>query len=122
MDQSDPIMHRRDLGAVTVIRFQREWIMDEDDIQSIGEDLVRLVDIDHRHRLVLDLEPVEYPSSAFLGKILWVMVKLRKEGGRMALCHLSPTLTRMFLPHDDESLPGLAFFQNEQDALEWAAR
>lgn len=117
---SEP-MERTDLGRITLIRLRARRIVDEEDIHEIAEALNDLVDREGRNRIVLNLGLVDYPSSAFLGKILWLTIKLRKAGGRLALCRLSEAIARMFQPDPHQPLgQGIGFFREEAAALEWA--
>jgi anti-anti-sigma factor len=114
-------LDRRDVGPVTVVAFTVRRIINADDIQAIGEALESIIEKEGRTRLVLDLGQVDFPSSAFLGRILWILIKLKARGGRLALCRLSPELSRMF-PSDSLSHPGgLHVARTCDEALAWAA-
>ena len=59
-----------EIGGVTVARFVDKKILDETNIQNIGNQLFALVDEDGRKKIVLDFSIVEYLSSAALGKLI----------------------------------------------------
>ena len=59
-----------DIGDVTVVNFVDKKILDEQNIQVIGEQLFSLVDQEGRRKLLLNFGNVEYLSSAALGKLL----------------------------------------------------
>ncbi|MFN0054973.1 MAG: STAS domain-containing protein, partial [Planctomycetales bacterium] len=59
-----------EVGDVTIARFTDKKILDESNIQIIGNQLFSLVDEDHRKKIVLDFTNVEYLSSAALGKLI----------------------------------------------------
>ena len=58
-----------EVGDVTVAKFVDKKILDEANIQAIGNHLFALIDEDGRRKIVLDFSLVEYLSSAALGKI-----------------------------------------------------
>jgi anti-sigma B factor antagonist len=53
-------------------------ILDEQNIQLIGEQLFALVDNDKKKKIVLDFSNVDYLSSAALGKIIALNNKVKK--------------------------------------------
>jgi len=59
-----------EIGDVTVINFVDKKILDEQNIQIIGEQLFSLVDQEGRRKLLLNFGNVEYLSSAALGKLI----------------------------------------------------
>ena len=73
-----------DIGDVTVINFVDRKILDEQNIQVIGEQLFGLVDQDGRRKLLLNFGNVEYLSSAALGKLITLNKKLQAAGGLAA--------------------------------------
>ncbi len=113
-------VERTDLGPVTRVRITSRGFLNMEDTSEFGKELYDLVDQEGRSELVIDLTDVETPSSGFIGKLLWLIIKARKLGGRVALCSLAPSLRKVFQPLPDQQ-PGEAFgfFDNEKDALEW---
>lgn len=112
---------RQDYPEGVLIRLTRGRVVSEDDVQRIGDALLHIVNSEGRNHLVLDLAGVDFLASAFLGKLLWVLIQLRKRGGRMALCHLNETMIRLFQPSSGHAPEGLGFFDNPADALAWVA-
>lgn len=78
-----------DIGDVTFIRFTDSKILDEANVQLIGDQLFSLVDDHGRKKLLLDFSKVEYMTSAFLGKLVTLNKKVQQVGGRLALCNLA---------------------------------
>src|SRR5438874_1612969 len=70
-----------DIGDVTVVNFVDRKILDEQNIQIIGEQLFSLVDEVGRRKLLLNFSNVEYLSSAALGKLITLNKKLQAAGG-----------------------------------------
>ncbi|GBD35768.1 hypothetical protein HRbin36_00883 [bacterium HR36] len=78
-----------DIGDVTFVRFTDSKILDEANVQVIGDQLFSLVDNHHRKNLLLDFSRVEYMTSAFLGKLVTLNKKVQQAGGRLALCNIA---------------------------------
>ena len=100
-----------DFGDVTVVNFTDKKILDEQNIQVIGEQLFSLVEELGRHKIVLNFRNVEYLSSAALGKFITLNKKVNASGGKLALCNIDPQiyevfeitkLNRLFNIHKDE--------------------
>lgn len=85
-----------DIGDVTVVKFADRKILDEQNIQMIGEQLFSLVDDAGRNRLVLNFGNVEYLSSAALGKLITLNKKVHAAGGRLVLCNIDPQIYEVF--------------------------
>jgi len=85
-----------DIGDVTVVHFTDKKILDEQNIQVIGEQLFSLVDELGRRKIVLNFENVEYLSSAALGKFITLNKKVSAAGGKLMLCSIDPTIYEVF--------------------------
>ena len=81
---------------VTVARFTDKKILDESNIQIIGNQLFSLVDEDHRQKIVLDFTNVEYLSSAALGKLITMDKKVKASGGKLRLCSIRSDILEVF--------------------------
>src|SRR5688572_20261188 len=81
MSSQGPTRRRRleveDMGDVAVVNFVDKKILDEQNIQMIGDDLFRLVDELGRRKVLLNFGNVEFMSSAVLGKL--VLCKIAKD-------------------------------------------
>src|SRR6059058_5967028 len=95
---SSPTRRRRleveEIGDVTVVNFVDRKILDEQNIQIIGEQLFSLVDEDGRRKILLNFGNVEYLSSAALGKLITLNKKVNAVGGRLILCNITRRFTR----------------------------
>ena len=85
-----------DIGDVTVVNFVDRKILDEQNIQIIGEQLFGLVDEEGRRKLLLNFGNVEYLSSAALGKFITLNKKVNAAGGRLILCNIDPQIYEVF--------------------------
>src|SRR5437762_13545061 len=86
---SQPPRRRRleveDIGDVTVVSFTDRKILDEQNIQVIGEQLFSLVDELGRTKVLLNFGNVEYLSSAALGKLITLNKKVQGVKGTLTL-------------------------------------
>ena len=71
-----------DIGDVTVVNFIDKKILDEQQIQVIGDQLFRLVEELGRDKLLLNFGNTEYLSSAALGKLITLHKKVNAAGGQ----------------------------------------
>lgn len=85
-----------DIGEVTVVNFVDRKILDEQNIQKIGEDLFSLVDDQGRMKILLNFGNVEYLSSAALGKFITLNKKVQAAGGKLILCNIDPQIYEVF--------------------------
>jgi anti-sigma B factor antagonist len=85
-----------DIGDVTVVNFTDRKILDEQNIQVIGEQLFSLVDELGRKKILLNFGNVEYLSSAALGKLITLNKKLASVNGRLVLCNIDPQIYEVF--------------------------
>lgn len=83
------------VGDIAVVRFLQRHILDEEVINYIGEELLRLVTEGCR-RIVLNLGAVEAMATNMLGELLGVHKKMRAAGGRLAVSEFTPQLREVF--------------------------
>jgi anti-sigma B factor antagonist len=84
------------IGDVTVAKFIDKKILDENNIQVIGNELFGLVEEDGRKKIILDFSSVEYLSSAALGKLITMDKKVKAAGGKLRLCAIRPDIYEVF--------------------------
>ena len=85
-----------DIGDITVVNFVDKKILDEQNIQVIGEQLFSLVDELGRRKILLNFKNVEFLSSAALGKLITLNRKLQSSGGKLVLCEIIPQIYEVF--------------------------
>ncbi len=85
-----------DSGEVTVVNFVDKKILDEQNIQTIGDQLFQLVDKLGRTKLLLNFGNVEYLSSAALGKLITLNRKVNNKRGQLILCNISEQIYEVF--------------------------
>jgi anti-sigma B factor antagonist len=85
-----------DIGDVSVVSFTDKKILDEQNIQVIGDQLFSLVDELGRKKLLLNFGNVEYMSSAALGKLITLNKKVQGAGGKLVLCNIDANIREVF--------------------------
>jgi anti-sigma B factor antagonist len=118
-EESKPRRRRlevEDVGGVTVATFTDRKILDEQNIQVIGDQLFRLVDQQGTKDLVLNFANVEFMSSAALGKLMVLRKKVQEAGGKLVLCNIDPRIYEVFTITKLDKL--LVICGNEQEALQ----
>ena len=85
-----------DVGDVSVVRFVDRKILDELNIQELGQELFQLVEEDNKTRLLLNFQHVEFLSSAALGKLITLDKKVKAHGGKMKLSNIRPEIYEVF--------------------------
>ncbi|MBM3972440.1 MAG: STAS domain-containing protein [Planctomycetes bacterium] len=85
-----------EVGDVTVAKFIDKKILDEGNIQIIGNQLFALIEEDGRQKIVLDFSNVEYLSSAALGKLITMDKKMKTAKGKLRLCAIRPDIYEVF--------------------------
>ena len=101
-----------EVGDVTVVRFCDRKIIDDINIQELGQELFGLIEQDNRGKLLLNFSSVDFLSSAALGKLITLDKKVKAHGGAMKLSNIRPEiyevfaitkLNRLFDIQDDEA-------------------
>ena len=85
-----------DIGDITVVNFLDKKILDDQNIQVIGEQLLKLVEELGRQKILLNFSNVEFLSSAALGKLIVLNRKLNETGGKLVLCNIDRNIYEVF--------------------------
>lgn len=93
-------VHRRlevsEVGDVTVVRLVDRKILDEANIQELGQQLFQLVEGENRQKLLLNFSAVEFLSSAALGKLITLDKKVKAHNGKLKLSNIRPEIYEVF--------------------------
>ena len=77
----------------TVVEFQTRSLMDPAELEKIGAELYRLIDVEDRRRIILDFEKVQYISSQAIGIVMAMRKKLMAlKHSRLVLCSVNGPL------------------------------
>ena len=74
-------------GPTLVARITRPRLSEEDNLEEMGQDLQSLIDHHQCRQLVLNLETVQFITSAALGKLITLHRRIHRKAGRLILCH-----------------------------------
>jgi anti-sigma B factor antagonist len=85
-------MEREQAADVTVLRLTTARLPDDDTVRAVFDPLSRLVGEGGRKHLVLNLAVAEHLPSMALAKLVTLSRMVRASNGRLALCHLCPTV------------------------------
>jgi anti-sigma B factor antagonist len=79
------------VGPLTVVRFGRVGIPEDEAVAEVRERLFDLVDRVGRRNLLLRLGGVRGLASRMLGQLVALHHKIEAVGGRLVLCEVSPS-------------------------------
>ena len=84
-------------GGITRISFLDRNILDETNIQQIGEEVAQRIEAAHNPKLLLNFANVEHLSSAALGTLITINNKVRQKGGQLRLSNIDPQIYEVFV-------------------------
>ena len=85
-----------EVGDVTVVRFRDHKIVEDVNIQELGQEMFNLVEKDRRGKLLLNFSSVEFLSSAALGKLITLDKRVKAHGGLLKLSNIRPEIFEVF--------------------------
>ena len=85
-----------EVGDVTVVRFRDHKIVEDINIQELGREMFRLIEVDSRDKLLLNFSSVDFLSSAALGKLITLDKKMKAHGGALKLSNIRPEIYEVF--------------------------
>ena len=85
-----------EVGDVTVVRFRDQKIIEDINIQELGQEMFRLAEEDRREKLLLNFSSVDFLSSAALGKLITLDKKVKAHGGTLKLSNIRPEIFEVF--------------------------
>ena len=87
----------QDVNGVKRIEFVERNILDEANIQQIGEEIGRVVDEQDEPKVLISFLNVDHLSSAALGTLITVNNKIRGKKGQLALAEIDPQIYEVFV-------------------------
>ena len=104
------------VGDVTVARFTRPRLLEEEAVEAVGKQLLRLAADTGCSKFVLNFGKVESLTTAFFGKLVALHKQVADSGGRLVLCQVGPFVREIFkileLPRP------VSVYDAEQEALQ----
>ena len=83
-------------SGISVVNFVDRKILDEANIEELGEELYYLVETEKRSKIVLNFSVVEFLSSAALGKLISLEKKTRSNKAELVLTNIRPEIYDVF--------------------------
>ena len=84
-------------GGITRVEFIDRNILDEANIQQIGEEIASLIDDDPDPKLLISFSNVVHLSSAALGTLITINSKINNGGGQLRLSNIDPQIYEVFV-------------------------
>ncbi len=85
------------VDGVSQVRFTDRNILDEANIQQIGEEIAGLIDAGPAPRILISFEHVDHLSSAALGALITINNRVRQKGGQLRLSDIDPQIYEVFV-------------------------
>ncbi|HMN96080.1 MAG TPA: STAS domain-containing protein [Phycisphaerales bacterium] len=85
-----------DVNGVTRVEFLDRNILDEANIQQIGEEIGRVVDGQVQPKLLISFGNVDHLSSAALGTLITLRHKVDAKDGQLRLSDIKPQIHTVF--------------------------
>jgi anti-anti-sigma factor len=85
-----------EVGDVAIVKFVDFKILDESNIQEMGQELFHLVEQDGKTKVLLNFSNVQFLSSAALGKLITLDKKVKKAGGQLKLSNILSDIYEVF--------------------------
>ena len=86
-----------DIGGIITVEFVDKNILEEANIQKIGDELSQIVEGQGNPKLLVSFENVEHLSSAALGTLITINNKIRQKGGQLRLASIDKQIYEVFV-------------------------
>ncbi|TVQ54474.1 MAG: anti-sigma factor antagonist [Phycisphaerales bacterium] len=83
--------------GITCVEFIDRNILDEANIQRIGEEIGQLIDAQPQPRLLISFQNVDHLSSAALGTLITINNKIKSKDGQLRLADIDPQIYEIFV-------------------------
>ncbi len=81
---------------ILMVYFQDIRIIDEPLIQTLGNDLIELIRKGAEQKILLNLENVNFMSSAMIGKLILFGKKCESAKVDLRICNINPNIKEVF--------------------------
>lgn len=83
--------------GITRVEFIDRNILDEANIQQIGEEITSLIEADDSPKLLISFANVDHLSSAALGTLITIHKKIEGKSGQLRLANIDPQIHEVFV-------------------------
>ena len=80
----------------TIATFTYKRILAENEINSLGEGILSVVEQSEHVNLILDFRNVQFLSSTVLGLLIRVSKRVYEQDGQLKLCNITPKIYEIF--------------------------
>jgi anti-sigma B factor antagonist len=94
--RKDALLRIQKQDDVALVSFVTSRILDQSNVQQLGEELNALVDEHQLRKVVLNFSGVTYMSSAVMGKLVSLLKKMQAAGGKLRLCAIEKSIYEIF--------------------------
>ncbi|MBX9735363.1 MAG: STAS domain-containing protein [Phycisphaerales bacterium] len=84
-------------GSVIEVQFRDRNILDEANIQQIGEEIKGIIEAETKPKLLINFSDVDHLSSAALGTLITVNNRIRALSGQLRLSNIDPQILQVFV-------------------------
>lgn len=116
MASSESRLRVRKEDSITRVEFVDRNILDEANIQRIGEEISEIIDGDPQPKLLISFTNVDHLSSAALGTLITIHNRLKQKGGQLRLANIDPQIYEVFMITKLNKL--FDIHETSEDALE----
>ena len=81
---------------MTVAALTEPRILEQSDIDSLGNSIIPLIEQSDEINLVIDFEKVQFCSSAVLGLLIRISKKIYQKNGSLGLCSICSSILEIF--------------------------
>ena len=80
----------------TIVTFNDEIILDEEQIRKLQESLEPVIEKNKNNQMLMNFANVRFMTSAMLSLLVRVHKRISERGGQLRLCNLEPSLRKVF--------------------------
>jgi len=84
-------------AGVTCVEFIDRNILDEANIQAIGDEISELIDSEAEPKLLISFRNVDHLSSAALGTLITINNRVKEKGGQLRLADIDAQIYEVFV-------------------------
>ena len=96
MDNAKPQISVEYVGKVTVAALTKPRILEQSEIDSLGDSIIPLIEQSDEINMVIDFGQVQFCSSAVLGLLIRISKKIYQKNGSLGLCSIGPSILEIF--------------------------
>ena len=97
MPAGDSRIRVKRVDNVSQVEFVDRNILDEGNIQVIGQEISAIIDAENSPRVLISFARVEHLSSAALGTLITINNKVRSKSGQLRLANIDAQILEVFV-------------------------